>query len=48
MTTYHYQCKYCYCTTRMWTEEDDREEFFGGAVEDCGCQSMERNDEDDY
>lgn len=46
MSEYHYQCQYCYCTTAMWEEDDGKDHFHGGAIDDCGCQSHE--DEDDW
>lgn len=45
MTTYHYQCQHCYCTTSMWEVEDGSDQQFGGACEDCGCKSREQQDD---
>jgi hypothetical protein len=49
MATYHYQCQYCYCTTGMWEEDDGTDDYYGGAVGDCGCHREEDEywDEDD-
>ncbi len=44
MSEYHYQCQFCYCTTSMWTEDDGSDAFYGGAIEDCGCQNDEEDD----
>ncbi|MCE9924375.1 hypothetical protein LZ640_07735 [Aeromonas media] len=47
MSTHHYQCQYCYCTTSMWEDEDGKDDFYGGPIEDCGCQSAVNDDYDD-
>ncbi len=49
MSTYHYQCQYCYCTTSMWEVEDGLDAYYGGAIEDCGCSShsLDQDDDDD-
>jgi len=46
MSKYHYQCEHCGCTTDMWEEDDGRDDFYGGMVGDCGCESF--TIEDDY
>ncbi len=47
MSTHHYQCQYCYSTTNLWYEEDGSDAFYGGAIEDCGCQTLDRADGSD-
>lgn len=47
MSTYHYQCQHCYCTTSMWEVDDGRDDFYGGAIEDCGCTPTAEYDHDD-
>lgn len=47
MSTYHYQCQHCYCTTSMWEVEDGEDSHYGGAIEDCGCTSHQGNQDDD-
>jgi hypothetical protein len=47
MSTYHYQCQYCLCTTNLWHTEDGSDAFYGGAIEDCGCQKSNYPDDDD-
>ena len=47
MSTHHYQCQYCYCTTSMWEDDDGKDDFYGGPIEDCGCQSAVNDDYDD-
>ncbi len=47
MSTYHYQCQHCYCTTSMWEVEDGEDDFYGGAIEDCGCTSHHGSQDDD-
>lgn len=43
MSTYHYQCQYCFCTVSMWEEDDGTDDHYGGATGDCGCRSSESN-----
>lgn len=45
MTTYHYQCQHCYCSTRVWKDDDGIDSHKGGAIDDCGCQSDAYYDE---
>lgn len=47
MSTYHYQCKHCYRTTNLWQQNDGSNAFYGGAIEDCGCQGSGAAVDDD-
>lgn len=47
MSTYHYQCQHCYCTTSKWEVDDDLDNHYGGAIEDCGCTPYRELDDDD-
>ncbi|WP_415912187.1 hypothetical protein [Neptuniibacter sp. QD37_11] len=46
MTQYHYQCQHCLCTTNMWEDDDGLNDFYGGAIDDCGCQSEDEFEDD--
>ena len=47
MSEYHYQCQYCYRTTSYWEDDDGQDDFYGGAIDDCGCQSHEDDFDDE-
>ncbi len=48
MTLYHNQCYKCFCSTYYEEVDDGRDDFVGGACDDCGCSTQgDAYDDDD-
>ena len=48
MTIYNNQCSKCYVSTYYREENDGKDDYIGGAWDDCGCCEEEEDDDDDY